>query len=199
MDEEGARMAKTHEQIDDRLTGWIRDQKVFFVATAPMAGDGHVNCSPKGGDSFQVIDPQTVAYQDLTGSGAETIAHLRENGRIVIMFCAFDGPPMIVRLHGRGEVVTPGHPDFASLVAQFPKNSGTRAVIRVKISRVSDSCGYAVPFFKYRGGRDTLDKWAETKGTAGLEEYRKTKNAQSIDGLPELDSDTVPLIKRPGS
>lgn len=182
-------MSKTYKQIDDKLADWIRQQKVFFVATAPISKDRHVNCSPKGGDSFRVIDPYTVVYQDLTGSGVETIAHLRENGRIVIMFCAFEGRPMIVRLHGRGEVITPSHPDFRSLVAQFPKNSGTRAVIRVKVGRVSDSCGYAVPFLDYWGERDSLEKWAETKGTAGLEEYRKAKNAQSIDGLPALDHD----------
>ncbi|MBI3811744.1 MAG: pyridoxamine 5'-phosphate oxidase family protein [Nitrospirae bacterium] len=182
-------MAKTHEQIDDKLAAWIKQQRVFFVATAPLAENGHINCSPKGGDSIRVLDPQTVAYLDLTGSGAETIAHVRENGRIVIMLCAFEGPTMIVRLHGRGEVITPSHPDFRSLVAQFPKNSGTRAVIRVKVGRVSDSCGYAVPFLDYRGERDSLEQWAETKGTAGLKEYRKAKNAQSIDGLPALDHD----------
>jgi hypothetical protein len=182
-------MAKTHEQIDDKLAGWIRQQKIFFVATAPLAGDGHVNCSPKGGDSIRVIDPRTVAYLDLTGSGVETIAHLRENGRIVIMFCAFEGPPTIVRLHGQGEVITPAHPDFESLFSQFPKNFGTRAVIRVKVDRVSDSCGYAVPFFEYRGQREVLDKWAQDKGVAKLEEYRRAKNAHSIDGLPALDHD----------
>jgi len=138
---------------------------------------------------LRVIDPKTVAYLDLTGSGAETIAHLRENGRIVIMFCAFEGPPTIVRLHGRGEVIPPGHPEFESLAAPFPKNLGTRAVIRVKVSRVSDSCGYAVPLFDYRGPRDVLDKWAEDKGAAKLEEYRRAKNAHSIDGLPALDRD----------
>ncbi|MBI3611212.1 MAG: pyridoxamine 5'-phosphate oxidase family protein [Nitrospirae bacterium] len=182
-------MSKIYEQIDDKLSDWIKQQRIFFVATAPLAGDGHVNCSPKGGDSFRVIDPLTVAYQDLTGSGAETIAHLRENGRIVIMFCAFEGPPMIVRLHGRGEAITPGHPDFSSLAAQFPKNPGTRAVIRLKVTRISDSCGYVVPFFDYRGQRDSLEKWVEAKGTTGLEEYRRAKNAQSIDGLPALDHD----------
>ena len=182
-------MSKTHEQINDKLSAWIRQQKVFFMATAPLAGDGHVNCSPKGGDSFRVLDPQTVAYLDLTGSGAETIAHLRENGRIVRTVCAFEGPTMIVRLHGHGEVVTPDHPDFKSLTAQFPKNPGTRAVIRVKVTRVSDSCGYAVPFFDYRDQRDSLEKWAQDKGAVGLKEYRRTKNAQSIDGLPALDHD----------
>lgn len=138
-------MAKTYEKIDDKLADWIKQQHLFFVATAPLTRDGHINCSPKGGDSFRVLDPVTVAYQDLTGSGAETIAHLRENGRVVIMFCAFDGAPRIVRLHGRGEALAPGHADFASLAARFPQHLGTRAFIRITVSRISDSCGYAVP------------------------------------------------------
>lgn len=179
-------MSKAREQIDGKLADWIRQQRLFFVATSPLSKEGHVNCSPKGGDSFRVIDPRTVAYQDLTGSGAETIAHLRENGRIVIMLCAFEGPTMIVRLHGRGEVVVPGHPDFEDLSARFPKDPGTRAVVRVKVSRVSDSCGYNVPLFDYKAVRETLEKWAETKGRAGLEEYRRSKNTKSVDGLPAL-------------
>ena len=181
-------MGKIHEQISDELTDWIQRQHVFFVATAPSAPDGHVNCSPKGGDSFRVMDSHTVAYQDLTGSGAETIAHLRENGRIVIMFCAFEGAPKIVRLHGRGEVISPAHPDFESLSAFFPENLGMRAIIRTKVSRISDSCGFAVPFFDYQGQRDLLDKWAEAKGDAKLKEYRQEKNARSIDGLSAIDN-----------
>jgi hypothetical protein len=180
-------MSKATERIEEKLAAWLRQQRVFFVATAPLAQNGHVNCSPKGGDSFRILDPLTVAYLDLTGSGAETIAHLRENGRIVLVFCALDGPPMIARLHGRGEVVTPGHHDFASLMAHFPQNPGTRAIIRVRIMRVSESCGYGVPFFDYRGERGSLDKWAQTLGAAKLEDYRQTKNARSIDGLPALD------------
>ena len=179
-------MAKVYEQIDDSLAEWIREQKVFFVATAPLGGQGHVNCSPKGGDSFRILGPLTVAYQDLTGSGVETIAHLRENGRIVIMFCAFNGPPEILRLHGRGEVVEPGHEDFHSLSKNFPPNKGMRAIIKVGVTRVSDSCGYAVPLMNFKGPRDTLDQWVEAKGVAGLEEYRKTKNARSIDDLSGL-------------
>ncbi|MBI3607184.1 MAG: pyridoxamine 5'-phosphate oxidase family protein [Nitrospirae bacterium] len=180
-------MSKATERIDERLAAWLKQQRVFFVATAPLAENGHVNCSPKGGDSFRILDPLTVAYRDLTGSGAETIAHLRENGRIVIMFCALDGPPVIARLHGRGEVVTPDHDDFVSLTAHFPPNPGTRAIIRVRITRVSESCGYGVPFFDYRGERESLDKWAQAQGAAKLEEYRQTKNVRSIDGLPALD------------
>jgi hypothetical protein len=180
-------MGKIFEGIDDKTAAWIREQRIFFVATAPLGRDGHINCSPKGGDSFNVIGPTTVAYQDLTGSGAETIAHLRENGRIVIMFCAFEGPAKIVRLHGIGEVVATSHTDFVSLSSYFPENPGTRAIIRIKVTRVSDSCGYGVPFFDFRGQRNSLNKWAHEQGTRRLEEYRKSKNKESIDGLPALD------------
>lgn len=182
-------MSKTYEQIDDELAAWIERQRLFMVATAPLAGEGHVNCSPKGGDSFRIIDPWTVLYQDLTGSGVETIAHLRENGRIVIMFCAFEGAPRIVRLHGKGAVVTPTDSDFSSLAPSFPPNPGTRAVIRVKVTRISDSCGYAVPLFDYKSDRDTLDRWAEAKGAENLTAYREERNAKSIDGLPGLGDD----------
>lgn len=180
-------MGKIYEQINDEMAAWIRQQHVFFVATAPLAVDGHVNCSPKEGDSFRIVDPLTVAYQDLTGSGAETIAHLRENRRIVLMFCSFEGAPKIVRLHGEGEVVVPSHSDFLSLAPLFPQNYGVRAIIRVRVTRVSGSCGFAVPLFDYRGDRDSLDKWAEAKDAAKLKEYRKERNALSIDGLPALD------------
>jgi Pyridoxamine 5'-phosphate oxidase len=180
-------MAKEYKQIDSKLAAWIRRQHVFFVATAPSGSGGRVNCSPKGGDTFRIVDPGTVVYQDLTGSGAETIAHLRENGRIVIMFCAFEGPTKIVRLHGRGAVIRPGHRGYRSLSSKFPPNPGARALIRIKVTRVSDSCGYAVPFMDYRGPRKTLDQWAGNKGPEELERYRKDKNRKSIDGLPALD------------
>lgn len=180
-------MGKAHERITDELAAWIGRQRLFFVATAPLSGDGHLNCSPKGGDSFRILDPSTVAYQDLTGSGVETIAHLRENGRMVIMFCAFEGPPQIVRLHGTGAPLFPSDPAFPALDALFPRNIGTRAIIRLKVDRVSSSCGYAVPFFDYRGDREMLDKWAEGKGPDGLEAYRREKNARSLDGLPGLE------------
>jgi hypothetical protein len=179
-------MSKMHEQIDEKLTAWIREQRIFFVATAPLK-DGHINCSPKGGGTFAVLDPLTVAYQDLTGSGVETIAHLKENGRIVVMFCAFDGPPKIVRLHGQGEVISQSHPEFEALSTHFPPNPGMRAVIRVKVDRVSDSCGMSVPFYNYKEDRTALDDWAAKKGIEGVREYRLRKNLQSIDGLPGLD------------
>lgn len=174
------------QSIDEPLAEWIRRQRIFFVATSPLSADGHINCSPKGGHTFAVVDPMTVVYQDLTGSGIETIAHLKENGRIVVMFCAFDGPPKIVRLHGRGEVIDPAHPDFPFLISRFEPNSGTRAVIRIKVDRVSDSCGMSVPFYDYKEDRRALDEWAVKKGVAGVREYQQRKNLQSIDGLPGL-------------
>ena len=164
---------------------WLREQHVFFVATAPLSEEGHVTCSPKGGDSFRVLGPLEVACLDYTGSGAETAAHLRENGRIVLMFCAFAGKPDIVRLHGRGEVLTPGGAAFTETAPLFPDNPGTRAIVRVAVTRVSTSCGFAVPFMGYRQERETLNKWA-AKGNEALVGYRQTKNARSIDGLPAL-------------
>lgn len=177
-------MSKELESIDEGLAVWLREQHVFFTATAPLSGEGHVNCSPKGGDSFRVIGPREVAYLDYTGSGAETAAHLRENGRIVLMFCAFQGKPDVVRLHGRGEVLTPGDPRFGAIAAHFPFNPGTRAVVRVTVTRVSSSCGFSVPLMEYCQDRDTLDRWAAAKGPEALDEYRAAKNTESIDGLP---------------
>lgn len=180
-------MGKVYTEINAEMALWIRRQPLFFVATAPLEAHGHVNCSPKGGDALRIIDPVTVAYQDLTGSGAETIAHLRQNGRIVCMFCAFEGPPKILRLYGQGEVILAQHADFPSLSVYFPENLATRAIMRVKLTRVSDSCGFGVPLFDYLGPRDTLNKWAETKGVSKLQEYRQNKNGRSIDGLPAID------------
>jgi len=180
-------MGKNYDGIEAATAEWLADQRVFFVATAPLAGEGHVNCSPKGGP-FRVLDPRTVAYPDRTGSGAETVAHLKENGRIVLMFCAFAGPPRIVRLHGTGEVLEAGHPDFGPLVGTFPEDPGTRAVIRVSVDRVADSCGYGVPLYDYVGERDTLEKWARKKGPEGLAQYRRDKNTVSIDGLPAIET-----------
>jgi hypothetical protein len=178
-------MGKVYNEIGDALDAFIRRQRVFFVATAPLAADGHVNCSPKGLDTFAVLDPHTVAYLDLTGSGVETIAHLRENGRIVLMFSALDGPPKIVRLHGRGRVVAPHDADFAALRARFPAHhEGLRSVIVVDVERVSDSCGYGVPEYAYVGERTQLPAWTQRKGPEGVARYRAEKNAESIDGLP---------------
>lgn len=180
-------MGKTYDAIDDRLREFIERQHVFFVATAPSGGEGHVNCSPKGLDSLRILDPHTVAYIDYPGSGAETIAHLRDNGRIVIMLCAFDGPPKIVRLHGRGTVVEPHDDEFAQLAAHFGEQPlAVRSIIRVEVTRVSDSCGYGVPLMEYERERSQLPAWATKKGAAGLETYKCEKNARSIDGLPAL-------------
>ena len=177
-------MSKQHEQISPEMAEWIARQRIFFVGTAPLSQDGHVNISPKGGEAFKVLGPLEVAYQDYTGSGAETAAHLLENGRIVVMFCAFDGPPKIVRLHGRGTILTPGLPAFAELASRFPDNAGTRAIMHVAVTRVSDSCGFSVPFYDFRGERDILDQWAEKQGPEKIKEYRAAKNRRSIDGLP---------------
>jgi len=178
-------VGKVHDGISAELQAFLERQSMFFVATAPLAGDGHVNVSPKGFDgTFAVLDERRVAYLDLTGSGIETIAHLRENGRITLMFCAFDGPARIVRLFGRGSVVTCEEPAFAGLAAHFPDLPGARAVVTVELDRVADSCGYGVPKMEVVGQRDRLLTWAEAKGDDGLSEYRADRNAASIDGLP---------------
>ena len=180
-------MGDVLQEVTPDLQAWIAGQRLFFVATAPLSGDGHLNLSPKGGDAFRVLGPLDVAFLDVTGSGAETIAHLRENGRIVIMFCAFSGPPRIVRLHGRGRAILPGHADFAALLALFPPHPGTRSVIRVSVDRVGSSCGFGVPEYTFQQDRDLLASWATKKGPAGVAEYQALKNARSLDGLPALD------------
>jgi hypothetical protein len=177
-------LSKRFEKIDPELATWIAQQHVFFVATSPLSAGGHVNVSPKGGNAFRVLGPLEVVYQDYTGSGAETAAHLRENGRIVIMFCGFEGAPKIVRLHGHGRVITPEDAGFATLAALFPANPGTRSLVQVAVTRVSTSCGYSVPFYEFRGHRDTLDQWADNQGPDKLKAYRLAKNQRSIDGLP---------------
>ena len=183
-------MGKVHERIDDRLREFIAAQRVFFVATAPSGADGHVNVSPKGiGGTFTIVDDHTVAYLDITASGAETIAHLRENGRITLMFCAFEGPPNVVRLHGTGRFVTIYDDEFATWAPRFAELRGARAVIVVDVHRVSDSCGYGVPFMDYVGERDLLPPHMERKGVEGRAEYRRKKNVRSLDDLPAFDFD----------
>jgi hypothetical protein len=181
-------MGKLYEAITPALREWIGNQKVFFVATAPLSAAGHVNTSPKGLDSLRILGERRVAYLDLTGSGSETIAHLRENGRIVVMFCAFDATPKIVRLHGRGSVIVPGMPQWGELRARFPGYEGARAIIDIEVSRVSDSCGFGVPVCAEPAERPTLQRWAQNKGPEGLSAYRRLKNSRSIDGLPALDA-----------
>jgi Pyridoxamine 5'-phosphate oxidase len=184
-------MAKVLKSIDDKVAAWLSEQKIFFVATAPLAQQGHVNCSPKDAGSFRILDERTVVYRDLTGSGVETIAHLKENGRIVLMFCAFAGPPNIVRLHGRGEVVEARHPDFTALQKLFEAQTGLRAFIRVRVTRVAKSCGFGVPLYEYSGDRNQLAAWAEHKGQEKLLEYQGEYNATSIDGLTGISRSAV--------
>ncbi len=192
-------MGRTYDAIDARLQQFLLAQPVFFVATAPLDAAGHINCSPKGAPgSFAVLGERQVAYLDLTGSGIETVAHVRENGRIVLMFCSFEGPPRIVRLHGMGEVLVPGEPGFASLAARFPAHLGARAVIVVSVERISDSCGYGVPLMHFSGHRENLDHWTATKGATGLATYRAAHNAVSIDGLPGLAGPPVATGGEPG-
>jgi hypothetical protein len=180
-------MAQTFARIDADLAQWLAQQHVFFVATAPTGSSGHVNCSPKGGDSLRVLDGRTLAYLDVVGSGVETIAHLKENGRIVIMWCAFAGPPRIVRVHGRGEVMAPTAAEFESVLARFPPRPGVRSIIRVDAERISDSCGYGVPLMDFREERRAMSAWAEKKGAVGLRDYQREKNAASVDGLRGVD------------
>jgi Pyridoxamine 5'-phosphate oxidase len=183
-------MGKVYEAIDDKLIAWISAQKIFFVATAPLNRQGHINCSPKDGRSFHIIDGRTVVYQDLTGSGVETIAHLKENGRIVLMFCAFDGAPNILRLHGRGEVIEPHHPEFAVLRSQLGAPPGLRSFVRTRLTRISDSCGFGVPLYEFRAERPQLTTWAEHKGPEKLRQYHYERNAASIDGLTGVTGST---------
>lgn len=180
-------MGRTYDNIDDRLAAWLEAQPVFFVATAPLDADGHVNCSPKGNrQEFAVIDGRQVMYLDQTGSGIETVAHLRENGRIVIMFCAFEGPPRIVRLHGRGRAVPAGSAEFEALRSRLPggTRTGDRSVVVVDIERVADSCGYGVPLMAFDSHRRQMNEWSERKGRDGVERYWVEKNSTSLDGLP---------------
>jgi hypothetical protein len=177
-------MAKVHDGIDDVLAGWIAEQPVFFVATAPV--EGHINLSPRGLDCLSVLGPRKVAWVDLTGSGVETIAHLRENGRVTLMWCAFTGPPKIVRVHGHGRVCLRGTPEYDDVTARHPESISTRAVIVVDVERVSDSCGFGVPLMDLVGERDQLERWAQSKGPEGVVAYRAEKNAASLDGLPGL-------------
>ncbi|REJ86188.1 MAG: pyridoxamine 5'-phosphate oxidase family protein [Acidobacteria bacterium] len=179
-------MGKVFEQIDDKLREFIAGQRMFFVASAPLTGDGHVNLSPKGLDAFRVLGPTTVAYLDLAGSGVETIAHLRENGRITLLFCAFEGPPKILRLYGEGRPVFPGDDGWDDLISLFPTLPGTRSVIVVECTRIADSCGFGIPLYDFRGDRTQLTAYADRKGEEGILDYMRTRNRTSLDGLDGL-------------
>lgn len=174
-----------HENITPELADWIAAQPMFFIATAPLSSTGHVNVSPRGLDTFRILGPLEVAYLDLTGSGNESAAHVAENGRITVMFCAFAGNPKVLRLYGRGEVVTPRHEDWQRLRPLFPSDlPGVRQIMRIHVNRVKTSCGFGVPLFELVGQRDTLIEWANRKGETGLVEYRQRRNTTSMDGLP---------------
>jgi predicted pyridoxine 5'-phosphate oxidase superfamily flavin-nucleotide-binding protein len=179
-------MGKVRSVIDDAVRKFIEAQHVFFVGTSPLDAEGHVNLSPKGLDTFRILGPTTVAYLDFNGSGVETIAHLKENGRIVLMFCAFQGPPDIYRLYGQGRVIQAREAEFAGLSANFATYEHVRSIIVVEVTRVQDCCGYGVPLFKYEGERTQLEAWARHRGPERLKEYRAEKNQRSMDGLPGL-------------
>jgi Pyridoxamine 5'-phosphate oxidase len=190
-------VGKVFQGIDARLERWITAQPLFFVGTAPLDPDGHVNVSPKGPiDTLRVLGPSALAYLDMVGSGAETIAHVRENGRIVIMLCAFAGPPRILRLHGRASVVAASDARFAELMAtcrfpEVPVPQARRAIVTVELDRIADSCGYGVPLMSYEGTREHLDLWAQKKlrvgGPEALVDYQREYNTVSIDGLPAVE------------
>jgi hypothetical protein len=185
-------MATIFDAITEHHRAWIARQPMFFVATAPLSADGHVNVSPKGPiGSFKVVDDHTVAYLDVNGSGIETIGHLRENGRIVVMFCAFEGPPRILRLHGRGSVVLAGEPGFDALadgLENLSVDEARRAAIRVDVQRVADSCGYGVPLMTFEGMRPhhaaSSEKKVRVMGAEGYGAFQRERGAFTIDGLP---------------
>ena len=182
-------MGKTYDRLDDRLKAFIEAQKMFFVATAPLTADGHVNLSPKGYDSLVVLDDRKVAWLDIGGSGIETVAHLKENGRITIMFCAFEGPANILRLFGSGRAVTFDQPEFPDLLAKFDGFEKARAIVVIDLERVQDSCGWGVPFYEYKGDRDQLTRYAnrEDRTPEDWAEKFYTANSESIDGLPGME------------
>jgi hypothetical protein len=177
-------MGKFFHAIQEHHAAFIRKQKLFFVASAPLSSDGHVNLSPKGLDSFRILSANQVAYMDIVGSGNETSAHILENGRITFMFCAFEDAPNILRLYGKAYAVLPGDERWAELSAHFTLQPATRQIIVADIHKVQTSCGFGVPLYEYIGERDHAQKWAEKKGVAGLEAYKQEKNLVSLDKLP---------------
>jgi hypothetical protein len=177
-------VAKLYDAITPDLADFIAKQPLFFVASAPLAAEGHVNLSPKGLDCLRVLSARQVAYLDLTGSGNETSAHLAENGRITFLFCAFEGAPQILRLYGQGRVVLPGDGEWETLISYFTSLPGARQIVVAEIERVQTSCGFAVPLMDFVSERDTLIRWAENRGEAAIQRYQEEKNETSIDGLP---------------
>ena len=184
-------MGQTYEKIDDKISAWVKKQKMFFVASAPLSGDGLVNCSPKGGDTLRIIDDHTLIYLEYSGSGVETIAHIRENGRMVIMLCSFEGPPKIFRFHGQGEAIGRNNPEFETLVKHYTQDlRGIRSIIKLTADRISDSCGYGVPVYDYKGDRPStqnfLDQTDDTTLRSGL-----AGNLKSLDGLPGVTNEEI--------
>jgi len=183
-------MSATHPHITDEFKTWIAQQSVYFLASAPLQPDGHINLSPRGLDSLRVISEQDVFILDLTGSGNETAAHLAENGRLTVMFCAFNNEPRILRLYGHGTVITPGHAQWKKYRGHFPADiAGVRQIFHLSVTRVQTSCGFGVPLLEFVAQRDMLTRWAEKKGPEGVRTYQKEKNMCSIDGLipPSLE------------
>lgn len=183
-------MGKEYTEIDERLQKWIARQKMFFVATAPNAPDGLINCSPKGLDSLRVLGPNQVAYVDTGGSGIETVAHLKDNGRITLMLCAFDGPPKIFRFYGKGTALEPHDDGFADILARFPPMPAARNIIIVNVERIIDSCGYGVPQYEFKAHRDSLPNYFAQQSEQDILAYRRDNNSESLEGLPGLAAAT---------
>lgn len=180
-------MGREYAEIDGPMRAWVEAQRVFFVSTAPRADDGRINCSPKGLDSLRILGPRQLAYGDTGGSGIETVAHLKENGRIVIMLCAFEGAPKILRFYGRGRVLEPRDEGFVALARHFSHLPALRNVVVIDVQCIRDACGYGVPKYSFVGERDTLHRWIASKSDDEMEEYRRKRNEVSLDGLPGLD------------
>lgn len=180
-------MGKEYAEIDESMMRWMKKQHLFFVATAPRSDDGLINCSPKGLDGLRVLGPNKLVYADTGGSGIETVAHLKENGRILIMMCAFEGPPKIFRFYGTGSAVEESSDEFGEYAALFPDLPAIRNFIVIDVERIRDACGYGVPNYEYVGERDSLKNWLDTMSPEDIDAYRKEKNAESLDGLPGLD------------
>ena len=177
-------MAKVHSEITSELANWIAEQPLYFVASAPLSDSGHVNVSPRGVHSLRIMNPNQVLLLDLTGSGNETAAHVTENSRLTVMFCAFTGKPKILRLYGSAEAILPGHQDWATLRAEFPESiAAVRQLFRLDINRIQTSCGFGVPLMDFVAQREILTEWSEKRDEQELIEYRQNKNAKSIDGL----------------
>ena len=183
----GREMGKEYTEIDERIQKWMARQHMFFVSTAPSSSDGLINCSPKGLDSLRVLGPHALAYVDTGGSGIETVAHLKDNGRITLMMCAFEGPPKIFRFYGRGIAVEPHHDEFDELLAQFPDMPAARNIIRIDVERIIDSCGYGVPLYEFQSHRDSLPNYFSKQSDEDIQAYRRKRNTESLEGLPGLE------------